>query len=93
MSFNDIEKREELRRNRKNCFYGRRYFYVTASDGNQVIGVLKGLGDAWIAGYIRESGSRKSLKAKRLWASTHPDDLQKRLAEWAKKKGLTEVPE
>jgi len=92
MGFNALEKREELRRNRRDCFFGRRYFYVTASDGNQIIGVLKGLGDAWIVGYVRESGSRRALKVKRLWSTTHADDLQERLDEWAKKKGLMEVP-
>lgn len=83
---------QEIRDERRKQFYGRCYFYTTASDGHQIIGVLQGLGDMWIAGHFRESGSRKALKGKTLWATTHADDLQKRLDKWAKKKGLTEVP-
>lgn len=93
MVFNVLEQREKIRTERRERFYGRRYFYTTKSHGHQIIGVLRGLGDMWIAGYIRESGSHKSLKAKALWATTHADDLQQRLDEWAKSKGLTEVSE
>ncbi|MFH1028850.1 MAG: hypothetical protein V1791_12680 [Pseudomonadota bacterium] len=92
MSFDALEMRERIRKNRRECFYGRRYFYTAANDGHQVIGVLKGLGDSWIVGYVREDSARRALKVKRLWATTHADDLQKRLDEWAKSKGLKEVP-
>lgn len=91
MGFNALEKREELRKARTECFHGRRYFYITQSHGSQTIGVLRGLGDMWIVGYIRESGSRRALKSKKLWATTHADDLQQRLDAWAKSKGLREV--
>jgi hypothetical protein len=93
MALNARAELDKLRKNRRECFYGRRYFYTTASDGHQIIGVLKGLGDAWIAGYVRESGAHRALRVKRLWATTHPDDLQSRLDAWAKSKGLTEVPQ
>lgn len=89
---NVLEMQERIRKQRQECFYGRRYFYVTATDGNQMIGVLKGLGDAYIAGYVRDCGSRRSLKVKMLWATSHADDLQKRLDVWAAKKCLREVP-
>jgi hypothetical protein len=90
-SFNILEMAERIRKNRQECFYGRRYFYTTASDGHQMIGVLKGLGDNYIAGYVRENNSRRCLKAKTLWVTTHADDLQKRLDAWAVKQKLTEV--
>ena len=87
---NVLEMVEEIRKKRLERFYGRRYFYVTATDGNQTIGVLKGLGDVYFAGYVRDCGSPRSLKAKSLWATSHVDDLQKRLDKWAAKKGLRE---
>lgn len=87
-----MEMRDRIRAERLAAFYGRRYFYITANDGNQIVGVLKGLGDTYIAGYFRESGSRRALKVKRLWPTSHPDDLQMRLDEWAANKGLREVP-
>lgn len=91
MGFNALEERDRLRKERAECFYGRRYFYTTASDGHQIIGVLRGLGEMRIVGYIRETGSRKALKIKRLWPTKHAEDLQNRLDEWAKDKGLTEA--
>lgn len=93
MGFDALEMRERLRKQRREGFYGRRYFYTTANDGHQVIGVMQGLGDNWIAGYVRETGARRALKVKCLWATTHADDLQKRLDKWAKTKGLAEVPD
>lgn len=93
MGFNAIEQRDKIKAERKAAFYGRRYFYTTASDGHQIIGVLRGLGDTYIAGYIRESGSRRSLKVKTLWATSHANDLQQRLDAWATSKGLVEVTE
>jgi hypothetical protein len=92
MAFSAYDQLRKLQKERRECFYGRRYFYTTASDGHRVIGVMKGLGDTWIVGFIRENGARRSLKVKRLWPTTHADDLQKRFDEWAKLKGLTEVP-
>jgi hypothetical protein len=89
---NVLEMQERIRKNRQECFYGRRYFYTTASDGNQIIGVLKALGDTYIAGYVRDCGSRRALRAKTLWYTSHADDLQKRLDAWAVKRGLREVP-
>lgn len=89
---NVLEMAERIRKQREECFHGRRYFYVTATDGNQIIGVLKGSSDVYIAGYVRDCGSRRSLKVKTLWPTTHVEDLQKRLDTWAAKRGLREVP-
>lgn len=86
------EARQRLREEQAKAFYGRRYFYDTANDGRRIIGVLMGLGETFIAGYFRESGSRKALKSKRLFSTRHADNLQMRLDDWAQKKGLTEVP-
>ena len=74
------------------AFYGRRYGYITASDGYKMIGVFKGLGDTYIVGYFRETGSRRALKVKALWPTRHADNLQERLDKWASEKGLREVP-
>ncbi len=73
-------------------FYGRCYFYTTPNDGHTIIGVMRGLGDAWIVGYIRGTGARRAIRSNRLWSTTHADDLQQRLDVWAKERKLTEVP-
>lgn len=91
-TFNALETKERIRKQRQECFYGKRYFYTTTADGHQMIGVLEALGGNYIAGYVRENGARRSLKVKKLWATSHADDLQKRLDEWAALKGLREVP-
>lgn len=72
-------------------FYGRSYFYTTANDGHKIIGVMQGLGDAWIVGYIRDNGARKAIRSNRLWSTPHANDLQKRLDDWAKERELKEV--
>ena len=91
MGFNAQENLDRIKADRQAALYGRRYFYTTASDGHQIIGVLRGLGDAWIVGYFRETGSRRAIKAKTLWSTAYPDDLQQRLDAWAKKRNLREV--
>ncbi len=73
-------------------FYGRCYFYTTANDGHRIIGVMRGLGDAWIVGYIRDNGSRRAIRSNRLWSTTHVDDLQQRFDVWAAERELKEVP-
>ena len=74
----------------KKVFYGRCYFYTTANDGHQIIGVMQGLGDAWIVGYIRSTGARRAIRSNRLWSTTHKDDLQRRFDIWAAERKLTE---
>lgn len=76
---------------KKSPFCGRSYFYTTANDGHRVIGVMQGLGDAWIVGYIRDNGARRALRSTRLWSTTHADDLQQRLDVWAKQRDLKEA--
>lgn len=91
MKFDAIANKDRIKAERAAAFHGRRYFYTTPNDGHVIIGVLRGLGDAWIVGYFMESGARKAIRSNRLWSTTHVDDLQQRLDVWATERGLKEA--
>lgn len=66
-------------------FYGKTYCYK-----NKTIGVCRTLASSvFMVGHIKPSGSYKRVKI--LPLSTDAELLQKRLDEFAKEKGLTEV--
>lgn len=92
MVFNVLEARERLKAERAAAFYGKRFWYNSASNGRVQIGVMQGLGDFWIVAFFRESGSRRSVNTSRLPANECPDALQKMFEDWANQKGLEEVP-
>ena len=82
---------KEMRDRRRARYFGKRYWYNAPSDGRVEIGVVRGLGDIWMGGYIVESGSTRRLKTKRLEPTTHPAELQILLDQWAHERQLEEV--
>lgn len=55
------------------------------------IGVLKGLGDIWIVGYIADSGAHRRIKSVQLPPDIDPNYFQLCLDDWAQKKGLEAI--
>lgn len=73
-------------------FFGKAYWYPTASHGRRQIGVTLGLGmNIWIVAYYKDNGSKRSVNTLRLPANEDPDALQKMFEDWAVQKGLEEV--
>lgn len=85
------QKYTEMKSERLHRFHGRRYYYNTASAGRRIIGVIKGLGDAYIVGYVTETGAHRSLKIPSLPSLPDPAGLQGLLDVWAQNRKLEEV--
>jgi hypothetical protein len=69
-------------------FYGPSYFYPTPNDGERPIGVIKGAGDLYLVGWIKDNGSIKRVTSKHLMPTALPDHLQLALDQFAEGRGL-----
>jgi len=65
-------------------FIGRAY---KRTDTGEVVRVMRGIGDLWIAGVVKPNGSKKRVKTADVPACSDPEDCQKFLDAYAKKKG------
>jgi len=91
---NALEMREHGRAVRRARYFGKRYHYNTSNDGRVEIGVVQGLGEDWIVGYITESCATRRVKTKRLEPCKDPTALQVLLDQWAHERqleGVTDV--
>lgn len=70
-----------------NQFYGLTYWWP-GPEGARVIGVIKGLGDVWIVGWIKANGSTKRLNCA-LKSADDPGLLQNALDRFAAERKLT----
>ncbi len=85
------ERTEQSNTNQRSRYFGRCYYYNTPGDGRVKIGVVRGLGDIWIVGFIAGTGGCRRVKTKRLEPTTHPAELQILLDQWAHERQLEEV--
>lgn len=67
----------------KTRFYWKTYEYNTPNDRQREIGVIQGLGDMWIVGWIKDNGSVCRVKTSRLPPCADPKVLQEMLDVWA----------
>lgn len=72
-------------------FHGTRYWYPTPDDLLRHIGVCQVLGGAWAVCWVKENGARVRVKSSNLPVLADPDAAQRRLDEWAVKRGLEVV--
>jgi len=56
-------------------------------DTGEIVSVMRGIGDLWIAGVVKPNGSKKRVKTADVPACSDPEDCQKFLDAYAKKKG------
>lgn len=70
-------------------FFGRSYRYVPAGRQDPMeIGVVLGLADLYLVGWIKPNGSIKRVVSKHLMPTADPDALQTALDAWAEERGL-----
>lgn len=72
-------------------FYGKAYTYPTPNDGDQEIGVVKGLGDLYIVAWEKPNGSLKRINSKHLMPNADPEALQRELCSFAADRDLALV--
>lgn len=69
-------------------FHGKTYIYHHWNHGPREIGVVKGLGDVWIVGFLAKNSAHR-IKSTYLPPMEDPDQLQTRLDQWALDRGLS----
>jgi hypothetical protein len=68
-------------------FYGPTYLWPTPDHGLRPIGVIRGLGDVWIVGWVKPNGATKRLNCA-LIPSDDPGLLQAALDRFAAERKL-----
>lgn len=72
----------------KSKFFGKAYFWDHNIYGRRIVGVIRGLGNTYIAGWIKKNGAHCRIKSPALPPGNDPEEVQQHLDAWAIGKSL-----